>query len=342
MLHSLLYGVKVMTKKPQATITSVGAYLPKKILSNDDLAQMVDTSHEWIVTRTGIEERRVAETDECTSDMAAKSALTTLAKKNFSPQHIDAIIVSTMTPDFICPSTAAIVQSKIGAPQAAAIDIQAACTGFLYALSIAKGWIESGMYKNILVIASEKNSAFIDYQDRNTCVLFGDGSGSVLVQSEGSGYAIRHICLGADGEQSALFSIPAGGSRLPASQETCQNRLHYMKMDGKEVFKHAVRRMEASAKECLEGAQIPEEAISWLIPHQANIRIIEAIAKRFQIPWERVRRTIHKYANTSAATIPITLAELEDEAPTKAGDHILLTAFGGGLTWGSALLTKVA
>jgi 3-oxoacyl-[acyl-carrier-protein] synthase-3 len=331
-----------MTRKQLATITSIGAYLPEKVLSNNDLAQIVDTSHEWIVSRTGIEERRVAAPDECTSDMAVKSALAALSKKNFSSKHIDAIIVSTMTPDFICPSTAAIVQSKLGAPQAAALDIQAACTGFLYALSIAKAWIESGMYKNILVIAAEKNSAFIDYQDRNTCVLFGDGSGSCLVQSEGPGYAIRHICLGADGEQSTLFSIPAGGSRLPASQETCQNRLHYMKMDGKEVFKHAVRRMEASAKECLEGASLSEDAISWLIPHQANIRIIEAIAKRFQIPWERVRRTIHKYANTSAATIPITLAELEEEQPPKTGDNLLLTAFGGGLTWGSALLTKVA
>jgi 3-oxoacyl-[acyl-carrier-protein] synthase-3 len=330
-----------MTKKQHATITGVAAYLPEKVVSNNDLAQIVDTSHEWIVTRTGIEERRIAAESECTSDMAVKSAQILLAKKNFSASHIDAIIVSTMTPDFLCPSTAAIVQSRIGAPQAAAIDIQAACTGFLYALSIAKAWIESGMYKNVLVIASEKNSAFIDYKDRNTCVLFGDGSGSVLVQAEGSGYQIRHICLGADGEQSALFSIPAGGSRLPASQETCKNRLHFMRMDGKEVFKHAVRRMEASAKECLEGAQVPEEAISWLIPHQANIRIIEAIAKRFQIPWERVRRTIHKYANTSAATIPITLAELEEEEPPKSGENILLTAFGGGLTWGSALLTKV-
>lgn len=332
---------RTMMKKPVATITAVASYLPEKILSNDDLSQMVETSDEWITTRTGIKERRIAASDEYTSSMGAKSALLALEKAAVSSTKVDAIIVTTMTPDCLCPSSAAIIQHQIGAPQAAAIDIQAACTGFLYGLSIAKAWIESGAYSCVLVIASEKNSAFVDYQDRNTCVLFGDGSGAALVEKNKAGYAIDHICLGADGEQSALISIPGGGSRSPASAQTCTERQHFMKMEGKEVFKHAVRRMEASAKECLEAAGVTEAEIAWLIPHQANIRIIDAIAKRFSIPWERVVRTIHKYGNTSAATIPIALDELDREHPPKVGDKLLLTAFGGGLTWGSAIITKV-
>jgi 3-oxoacyl-[acyl-carrier-protein] synthase-3 len=246
-----------------------------------------------------------------------------------------------MTPDFLTPSTAAIIQGILGATKACCLDIQAACSGFLYGLSIAKGWIESGMYRNVLVIASEKNSAFVDYTDRNTCVLFGDGSGACLVQPSGSGYEISHICLGADGVESNLFSIPAGGSRQPASQESHEGRQHYMKMDGKEVFKHAVRRMESSSKECLDACGIAEADITWLIPHQANIRIIEAISKRFNIPWERTLRTIHKYGNTSSATIPIALAELDELNAPQKGEYLLLTAFGAGLTWGSSLLTKV-
>lgn len=329
-----------MTNKNIATIRAFGSYLPEKRLTNFDLEKLVDTSDEWITTRTGIKERRIAAPDEYTSSMAAKSAESALEKAGVSASAVDAIIVTTMTPDYFCPSTAALVQHAIKAPQAAAIDIQAACSGFLYGLSIAKAWIESGAFKTVLVVASEKNSAFIDYQDRNTCVLFGDGSGAALVQRGGSGYQIRHVTLGADGENSSLFEIPAGGSRLPANIATCQERQHYMRMNGKEVFKHAVRRMEASAKECLDAAGIAEASISWLIPHQANIRIMEAIGKRFNIPWERVMRTIEMYANTSAATIPITICELEKQHTINKGEILLLTAFGGGLTWGSAALVK--
>ncbi|MCE5293261.1 MAG: ketoacyl-ACP synthase III [Chlamydiales bacterium] len=324
-----------------ATITAIAAYLPEKVLSNSDLEKMVETSDEWIVTRTGIQERRIAHSEEFPSSMGAKAALSVLEKANVEALAVDAILCATMTPDHITPSTAALIQGAIGAKRACCLDIQAACSGFLYALSIAKGWIESGMYKNVLVIATEKNSAFIDYKDRNTCVLFGDGCGACLVQSEGSGYQIKHICLGADGSESDLISIPAGGSRLPASGSTHVEGQHYMKMDGKEVFKHAVRRMEASSKECLEAAGIAEADITWLIPHQANIRIIEAISKRFNIPWERTLRTIHKYGNTSSATIPIALAELDEHNAPQKGEHLLLTAFGAGLTWGSSLLTKV-
>lgn len=324
-----------------ATITAIAAYLPEKILSNSDLEKMVETSNEWIVTRTGIEERRMAHTDEFPSSMGAKAALAALQKANLAATEVDAILCATMTPDFITPSTAAIIQNTLGATKACCLDIQAACSGFLYGLSIAKGWVESGMYRNVLVIASEKNSAFVDYKDRNTCILFGDGSGACLVQSSGSGYEISHICLGADGSESHLISIPAGGSRQPTSSSTHDTGQHYMKMDGKEVFKHAVRRMEASAKECLDASGIAETDIAWLIPHQANIRIIEAISKRFSIPWERTLRTIHKYGNTSSATIPIALAELDELNAPQKGEHLLLTAFGAGLTWGSSLLTKV-
>lgn len=324
-----------------AVITAIASYLPERVLSNSDLEKMVDTSHDWIVTRTGIEERRMADVSEFTSCMGAEAAQRVLAKAKIAAADVDAILCCTMTPDFITPSTAAIIQGLLGATKACCLDIQAACSGFLYGLSIAKGWVETGMYKNVLVIASEKNSAFVDYSDRNTCVLFGDGSGACLVQNGGSGYEIRHVCLGADGSQSQLISIPAGGSRKPTSQATHDERQHFMKMDGREVFKHAVRRMESSAKECLDASGIAEEDITWLVPHQANIRIIEAMAKRFNIPWERTLRTIHKYGNTSAATIPIALAELDEHNAPQAGDHLLLTAFGAGLTWGSSLLTKV-
>jgi 3-oxoacyl-[acyl-carrier-protein] synthase-3 len=304
---------------------------------------MVDTSDEWIVSRTGIQERRVADVNEFPSTMGAQAAKKVLEKAQVAADAIDAIIVATMTPDYLTPSTAALIQHELGAKQAACIDIQAACSGFLYGISIAKGWIESGMYSRVLVIASEKNSAFIDFTDRNTCVLFGDGSGACLVEAKSSkpGYEICHVTLGADGTESGLFIIPAGGSRKPASPVTQEAREHYMKMQGKEVFKHAVRRMELSAKECLDACGVAESEVSWLIPHQANIRIIEAMAKRFNIPWERTLRTINKYGNTSSATIPITLSELDEQNAPKPGEYLLLTAFGAGLTWGSSLLRKV-
>lgn len=329
-----------MSKKTQATITAFGAWVPERILTNHDLEQMVETSDEWIVTRTGIQERRIAADSEYTSTMAYRSALDAIQRAGIEPAEIDAVLVATMTPDFLCPSTAALVQHQIGAKNACALDIQAACSGFLYALSIAKAWVESEAFKNVLVIAAEKNSAFIDYTDRNTCVIFGDGSGACVVQANRPGYQINHVYLGADGEQSELLCIPGGASRLPASLETVRCHEHYIKMQGKELFKHAVRRMETSSKQCLDAAGISEDQISWLIPHQANIRIIEAIAKRFSIPWERVVRTIHKYGNTSSATIPISIVELEQQDAIKTGDTILLTAFGGGLTWGSCILTK--
>lgn len=330
-----------MTKNIQATITGLGSYLPERILSNADLELMVETSNEWIFTRSGIEERRIAASDEFSSTMGTKAAEKALKQAGLTAGDIDAILVSSMTPDYLCPSTAALIQHELGAKKACALDIQAACSGFIYGLSIAKAWVESGAFRNVLLIATEKNSAFVDYQDRTTCVLFGDGAGACVIQKGGSGYRIDHVCLGADGEQSSLITIPASGCRLTASAESIAQRQHFLKMVGKEVFKHAVRRMEAAAKECLDQTGILEEQISWLIPHQANIRIMEAISKRFSIPWERVFRTIQKYGNTSSSTVPIALCELDSQIMPKEHEHLLLAAFGGGLTWGASLLTKV-
>jgi 3-oxoacyl-[acyl-carrier-protein] synthase III len=327
-------------KDKQARIIGTGSYLPEKILSNHDLEQMVETSDEWITTRTGIKERRLAHSQEFTSDMGVQAAHKALAAAGKQASEIDLILVATLTPDFIFPSTAALIQHALKAPQAAAFDFQAACTGYLYGLSIAKGYIEAGLYKNILLIASEKLSSIVNYQDRNTCVLFGDGAAACVISDEGVGFTIQEVCLGADGELAKLLIQPAGGCRKPASMETVLNHEHCIAMDGKEVFKHAVRRMENAAKECLVKAGLCEEAIGWLIPHQANERIIDAIAKRFGIAEEKVYKTVHKYGNTSASAVAIALDELISEKPIQIGENVLLVAFGAGFTWGAAILSK--
>ena len=321
-----------------AKIIGTGSYLPKRVLTNQDLEKLVDTTDEWIVTRTGMKERRIADLDESSSDMAYEAAKKALEAAQMEPADIDLILVATLTPDHIFPSTACLVQGKLQATNAAAFDVQAACTGYIYGLSVAKAFIESGAYRNVLFIAAEKLSSIVDYQDRNTCVLFGDGAAACVLSSEGKGLAIKCIKLGADGDLSRLLILPAGGCRQPASLKTVEDKLHYLRMEGKEVFKHAVRRMEMATKECLDSAQIKEEEISWLIPHQANIRIIEALAKRFQVPLEKVFITIHKYGNTSASSIGIALDELMREHTLQVGEKIVLTAFGSGLTWGSAAL----
>lgn len=324
----------------KACIIGLGSYLPDRILSNSDLEKMVDTSDEWITSRTGIQERRLAKDDEFPSDMGVFAAQKALEESGIDPSEIDLVLVATMTPDCISPSTASFIQAQLGAVNAAAFDIQAACSGFIYGLSIAKAYIESGMYRHILFIATEKMSAFIDYTDRNTCVIFGDGAAAAVIAGGGKGLSIDTISLGAEGELAELVSIPAGGARLPASKDTLKNKEHYFRMVGNEVFKHAVRRMSQAAKECLERRELTDADIGWLVPHQANKRIIDAIAKNFQIPAERVYKTIQKYGNTSAASIGITLDEMLREQEVKTGEHILLIAFGGGLTWGAAILTK--
>ena len=331
-----------MTERLIARITGIGSYLPERVLTNSDLEKMVETSDEWIVSRTGMRERRVAAIDEFTSDMGAKAASQALLNAELTSNYIEMIIVATMSPDYISPSTANIIQAKIQANQAAAMDIQAACSGFLYGLSLAKAYVESGMYQNVLVIASEKMTAFVDYQDRSSCVLFGDGAAAVVVSNKKTGLAIETICLGADGQLADLVIIPAGGSRHPASTETVEKKLHYFKMSGKEVFKHALRRMTAAARECLTKANLTESDISWLIPHQANERIISAIAKQFSMTEKQVyKKTLPKYGNTSASSVAIALDELLQEEEIQKGEHLLLVAFGGGLTWGATILTKI-
>ncbi len=300
---------------------------------------MVDTSDEWIVTRTGMKERRIAASDEYTSHMGSEAAKRAIESAGISNEEIDLILVATITPDYVFPSTACLLQASLKLVNASAMDIQAACTGYIYALSVAKAFIESGLYKNILIVAAEKLSSIVNYKDRNTCVLFGDGASACVVGAKGKGLMIREVCLGADGEQSNLIVMPAGGSRQPASSETVASDCHFIKLEGKEVFKHAVRRMEAACKECLDRAKVVEADISWLVPHQANSRIIEAIAKRFQVPTEKIYMTLHKYGNTSASSVGIALDELLKETKINAEENILLTAFGAGLTWGASLLT---
>jgi len=326
----------------KARIIGTGSYVPAHVLTNQDLEKMVETSDEWIVSRTGMKERRIARSDEFTSDIGYEAAVRAMEKAGIEASSIDLILVATITPDYAFPSTACLIQSKLKATKAAAMDIQAACTGYIYCIAMAKSFIESGLFKNVLIIASEKLSSIIDYKDRNTCVLFGDGASACIVSSDTSktGFVIRDVCLGSDGDQAQLITLPAGGSRMPASQESVESGMHYLKMEGKDVFKHAVRRMEASSKECLDKAGLTEKDLSWLVPHQANIRIIEAIAKRFEISMERVFMTIEKYGNTSASSIGIALDELLQQKEIAFGDNLLLTAFGAGLTWGSSILTK--
>ncbi len=336
----LILGQVLMPLK--ARIIGTGSYLPERVLTNQDLEKMVETTDEWISSRTGMKERRIAAEDEFTSDMGYKAALAALENAEIEADQIDLILVATLTPDHAFPSSACMIQHRLGAIKSAAFDVQAACTGYVYGLAIAKAFIESGLYKNVLMVAAEKLSSIIDYTDRNTCILFGDGASACVVTSESGkkkNLWIRDISLGSDGELSNLLILPAGGSRLPASAKTISEGLHYLKMEGKEVFKHAVRRMESSCKECIDRVGLSEKDVSWLVPHQANTRIIEAIAKRFQIPMEKVFLTIHKYGNTSSSALGIALDELLKEKPILQGENILITAFGSGLTWGSAILT---
>ncbi len=326
--------------KQTARIIGMGAYLPSRVLTNADLEKMVDTTEDWIVSRTGMKERRIAADDEFTSTMGVRAAQEALASAGLSADGIDLIIVATSTSDYVFPSTAALIQSALGARNIPAFDLQAACTGFLYGLEMAKAYIESNLYQTVLLVASEKLSSIVNYQDRRTCVLFGDGAAAAVISHKGKGLAIKEVCLGSDGEQADLLMIPAGGSRQPASEETVKEQKHFILMQGQEVFKHAVRRMESSAKACLEKAHLEESDIKWLIPHQANERIIDAMAKRFDISSDRVIKTVHKYGNTSASGLAIALCEMLKEQDVKDKDTLMLVAFGAGFTWGAAILTK--
>ena len=322
----------------KAKIIGLGAYLPKRVLSNQDLEKMVETSDDWITSRTGMKERRLGAVNEFTSDMGYEAGKKALIDGGVNAEEVDLILFATSTPDYVFPSTACLIQKRLGALNAAAMDVQAACTGYIYGLSAAKAYIESGMYRNVLMVAAEKLSSIVNYEDRNTCVLFGDGASACVVGLGKKGFDIENICLGSDGGHSDLLILPAGGSKRPASLKTVQEGQHFLKMEGKEVFKHAVRRMEEAVRNCLSASGLSEEDIHWMVPHQANLRIIEALAKRFQVPKDRVYLTIHKYGNTSASSVGIALEELAKEKQIQPNERLIVFAFGAGLTWGATSL----
>ncbi|WP_066072332.1 beta-ketoacyl-ACP synthase III [Alkalithermobacter thermoalcaliphilus] len=322
----------------RAGILGIGSFVPEKVVTNFDMEKIVDTSDEWIFTRTGIKERRIAGENVATSDLATNAAKIALENASTKPEEIDLIIVATVTPDMTFPSTACIVQKNIGATRAAAFDLEAACSGFIYSLSIANQFIQSGTYKKILVIGAETLSKIVDWTDRNTCVLFGDGAGAVVLGEVDENEGILSTYLGADGSGGQFLTQPAGGSRLPASFDTVNNKLHFIKMEGNEVFKFAVRIMGESAKKAIELAGLTSEDIDFIVPHQANIRIIEASAKRLKVSMDKVYVNLDKYGNMSSASIPVALDEAYKAKAIKRGDNIVLVGFGGGLTWGSVLL----
>ncbi|MGC5771412.1 beta-ketoacyl-ACP synthase III [Paenibacillus pabuli] len=319
-------------------VIGTGKYVPEKILTNSDLEKMVDTNDEWIVSRTGIRERHIAAPDQATSDLAYEAAVKALESAGMTGSDLDLIIVATITPDSAFPSTACILQDKLGAKGAAAFDLSAACSGFVYGLATATSFIQSGMYNNALVIGADCLSRITDYTDRNTCVLFGDGAGAVVVGEVPEGRGFKSFDLGAEGAGGGLLQLEGGGSRLPASAETVENKKHYIYMNGREVFKFAVRVMGTATVEVLRKAGLERTDVDLFVPHQANIRIIQSAMQRLELPEEKVVVNVDKYANTSAASIPLALVEAAEEGRMKAGDTVLMVGFGGGLTWGASVL----
>ena len=320
------------------SITGVGSYVPEKILTNADLEKLVDTSDEWIVTRTGIKERRLAAADEFTSDLAAKAALRAMEMAGVTADQIDLIIVASITPDMPFPNTACLVQQKIGARRIPAFDIEAACSGFLYALEVGQSFITARTFETVLVIGAEKLSSITNWTDRNTCVLFGDGAGAAVLQHRPDAHGLLTTALGADGSKAGLLSMPGGGSACPASAQTVADGLHFLRMDGKETFKNAVQAMCSAANEVLRRCEIDITKIKCVIPHQANRRIIDAVGERLGATPEQLFVNLHKYGNTSAASVAIALDEAVRSGKVGRGDLILIVAFGAGLTWGAAII----
>jgi 3-oxoacyl-[acyl-carrier-protein] synthase-3 len=320
------------------SIVSVGSYVPERVLTNADLEQMVETSDEWITTRTGIKERRIAADDEFTSDIATKAALRALERARMKPDQLDLIIVATITPDMPFPSTSCLVQRKIGARRAAAFDIEAACSGFIYGLEIGHQFIMSRTCDTVLVVGAEKLSSIIDWTDRNTCVLFGDGAGAAILQNRPNSHGLLTACLGANGSKADLLSMPAGGSRCPATEQSVKNRMHYLRMEGKETFKNAVNAMALAAQECLQRCEIDIKQIKCVIPHQANRRIIDAVAERLGASPSQLFINLHRYGNTSAASAAIALDEAVESGRIQRGDLVLMVVFGAGLTWAAAVI----
>jgi 3-oxoacyl-[acyl-carrier-protein] synthase-3 len=320
------------------SISGVGSYLPARILTNSDLEKLVDTSDEWITTRTGIRERRLAAKNEFTSDLAAQAALRAMQKAGVSAEQIDLIVVATITPDIPFPSTACFVQRKIGAHRAAGFDLEAACSGFIYGLEIAQQFIMSRTYDTVLVIGAEKLSSIVDWKDRNTCVLFGDGAGAAVLQNRPNAHGLLTAVMGADGRKADLLFMAGGGSRCPATTESVASGMHYLRMEGKETFKNAVQAMQTAAEEALRRCELDIARIKCIIPHQANRRIVDAVGKRLGAKREQLFVNLDKYGNTSAASVAIALDEAVASGRVQRGDLILMVVFGAGLTWGAAVI----
>ena len=320
------------------SIVGTGSYTPEKRLTNDDLSKMVDTSDDWIITRTGIKERRIAAKDEQTSDMAAKAALKALEQANVSAEDVDLILVATATPDMLFPATACFVQKKIGAKNAACLDISAACAGFLFGIEIAQQFITSHTHDTVLVIGAEKLTSITNWTDRNTCVLFGDGAGAAVLQHRGRAHGVITTHIGSDGQFTDILFMPGGGSRCPITKDNVDLNLATIHMTGKDVYKQAVIAMLRAAQKALDQAGLSIDDIACVIPHQANLRIIEAIADRLKIPLDRFYVNLDKYGNTSAAAVAIALDEANRSGRIKPGDYILMVVFGGGLTWASTIV----
>ncbi|HIG26564.1 MAG TPA: ketoacyl-ACP synthase III [Verrucomicrobiales bacterium] len=322
----------------KCSISGVGSYVPEKILTNSDLEKIVDTTDEWILSRTGISERRIAADDEYASDMATVAAKRAMEDAGVTADDIELIIVATITPDMPFPSTACLVQRNLGALRAAAFDVEAACSGFIYALEIGQQFIMSHTYETVLVIGAEKLSTIVDWTDRNTCVLFGDGAGAAILRSNGGTHGLLTACMGADGNKSELLSMPGGGSRNPATIQTVNDRLHFLRMDGREVFKNAVNAMFSASRTVLERCELDISEIKCVIPHQANQRIISAVGERLGVSSEQLFTNVEKYGNTSAASVAIALDEAAKNGNIERSDLILLLVFGAGLTWAAAVI----
>lgn len=327
-----------MRQNQRASITGIGSYLPGKVLTNYDLEKMVDTSDDWIIQRTGIKERRIIENGQITSDLGTQASLRAMEDAGVSPNDLDMIITSTITPDHIFPSTSCFIQQKLGATRASAFDILAACAGFIYALSIGQSFVNSGAMETVLVVGAECLSTITDYTDRTTCVLFGDGAGAVVIQKSSTKHEILSTSLAADGSQADVLIMPGGGAKTPASIESVQQRTHYIQFRGKEVFKLAINNITNLILETVTKNDLTINDIDLIIPHQSNLRIIEATMEKLGLPKEKAFVNIDKYGNTSSASIPIAIDEARKEGRLSKGDIVMLVAFGGGLTWGSSVI----
>ncbi len=331
---------RTRTHLPRRTVSIIGtgSYLPSRVLTNAELEKMVETSDEWITSRTGIKERRIAADDEFTSDLAANAAKAAIENAGIGAEEIDLIIVASITSDMFMPSTACLVQTKIGAKKAACFDISAACSGFLYAIEIAQQFITCQTFNTILVIGADKLSSIVDWKDRNTCVLFGDGAGAAILRHRAHGHGVIATRLGSNGELADLLQVPGGGSACPITAENAGQNLATIRMKGTETFKHAVNGMVESARQVLDDAGLDPEDLTCVIPHQANLRIINAVAERLELPIDRFMVNLDRFGNTSAAAVAIALDEANRTGRMKVGDYVLLVVFGGGLTWASSVI----